>query len=88
VGAVPDGRPAIWTYREANRPHRAEPEFRRFEDDAERVLTHAGMPDSVDHLAIQVISRMARHGLELPEGWLAEECPGWPESWSARPTRG
>ena len=60
----------------------------RDEDDAERVLTHAGMPDSVDHLAIQVISTMARHGLELPEGWLAEECPGWPESWLVRPTPG
>jgi len=46
------------------------------------------MPGFVDHLAIQVISRMARHGLELPEGWLAEECPGWPELWLARPTLG
>ena len=46
------------------------------------------MPGFVDHLAIQVISRMARHGLELPEGWLAEECPGWPESLVGTPYSG
>jgi hypothetical protein len=49
----------------------------RDEDDDDRVLTHAGMPDAVDNLASQVISAMTTSGLQRPEGWLAAECPEW-----------
>jgi hypothetical protein len=46
-------------------------------DDNDCVLTHAGLPDAVDDLALQVRSAMTSSGLEIPEGWLAEECPDW-----------
>lgn len=49
----------------------------REEEDNDLVLTHAGVPDAVDNLASQVISAMATSGLQLPEGWLAAECPNW-----------
>jgi hypothetical protein len=50
---------------------------RRDVDDNDLLLTHAGMPDAVDDLAWQVRSAMTASGLEMPEGWLAEECPDW-----------
>jgi choline dehydrogenase-like flavoprotein len=46
-------------------------------DDNDRLLTRAGLPDAVDDLALQVRSAMASSGLEIPKGWLAEECPDW-----------
>lgn len=49
----------------------------RGEDDDDRVLTHAGMPDAVDDLAPTVLSAMAKHGLKVPDGWLGENCPDW-----------
>lgn len=49
----------------------------RDEDDNDRLLTHAGMPDAIDNLAWQVRSAMVKSGLELPEGWLVEQCADW-----------
>jgi hypothetical protein len=46
-------------------------------DDNELLLTHAGMPDAVDDLTWQVRSAMTASGLDMPEGWVAEECPDW-----------
>jgi hypothetical protein len=49
----------------------------RDEDDNDRLLTHAGMPDAVDDLASRVRAVMRKSGLTIPEGWLAQECPDW-----------
>jgi hypothetical protein len=46
-------------------------------DDNNLVLTHAGLPDSVDDLASQVLSAMAKAGLSIPGDWLDEQCPEW-----------
>jgi hypothetical protein len=41
------------------------------------LLAHAGMPDASDDRASQARSAMTASGLEMPEGWSAEECPDW-----------
>lgn len=41
------------------------------------VLSHAGLPDAVDELAWLVVDTMARAGLTVDAGWMAEECPEW-----------
>jgi hypothetical protein len=46
-------------------------------DENDRLLTHAGLPDAVDDLALQVRSAMTSARLEIPEAWLAEQCPEW-----------
>jgi hypothetical protein len=49
----------------------------RDEDDNDRVLTHAGMPDTVDNLGSQAIRAVKNAGLDIPDDWLVEQCPGW-----------
>jgi hypothetical protein len=49
----------------------------RDEDDNDRVLTHAGTPDAVDNLGSQAIRAMRNAGLDVPDDWLAEQCPAW-----------
>ncbi len=49
----------------------------RGEDDNDRVLTHAGMPDAVDDLGSLAIRIMEKAGLDVPNDWLAEQCPAW-----------
>ena len=49
----------------------------RDEDDNDRVLTHAGMPDAVDNLGSQAIRVMKGAGLDLPDDWLVEQCSAW-----------
>lgn len=47
----------------------------RDEDDDDRVLTHAGLPDAADELAAEVLQAMTAAGLDMPHGWLAQTCP-------------
>lgn len=47
----------------------------RDEDDHDRVLTHAGMPDAVDDLAAEVLRVMTKAGLDVADDWLTQECP-------------
>jgi hypothetical protein len=49
----------------------------RDEDDNDRVLTHAGMPDAVDNLGSQATRAMKDAGLDVSDDWLVEQCPGW-----------
>jgi len=49
----------------------------REEDDNDLVLTHAGLPDAVDDLALRVMKVMQKAGLDLSRVWLAERCPAW-----------
>lgn len=49
----------------------------RAEDDNDLVLTHAGMPDAVDHLARAVLATCDKAGIAVPEQWLADNCPEW-----------
>jgi hypothetical protein len=49
----------------------------RDEDDNDRVLTHAGMPDAVDNLGSQAIRAMKNAWLDIPDDWLVEQCSGW-----------
>jgi hypothetical protein len=49
----------------------------RDEDDNDLVLTHAGMPDAVDHLARAVLATCDKAGIAVPEQWLADTCPEW-----------
>lgn len=46
-------------------------------EDNDLVLTHAGMPDAVDNLALQVIGAMGKAGLGIVDEWLATQCPEW-----------
>jgi hypothetical protein len=46
-------------------------------DDDNLVLTHAGLPDTVDDLASQVLSAMAKAGLAITDDWLGGQCPQW-----------
>jgi hypothetical protein len=42
----------------------------RDEDDNDRVLTHAGMPDAVDNLGSQAVKTMKNAGMDVPDdGW-------------------
>jgi len=49
----------------------------RDEDDNDLVLTHAGMPDAVDHLARAVLAACDKAGIAVPEQWMADNCPEW-----------
>ena len=49
----------------------------RDEDDNDLVLTHAGMPDAVDHLARAVLAACDKAEIGVPEQWLADTCPEW-----------
>jgi hypothetical protein len=49
----------------------------RAERDNDLALVHAGLPDAVDDLAYTVITAIGKAKLELPQDWLAEECPAW-----------
>lgn len=49
----------------------------RDEDDNDRVLTHAGMPDAVDSLGSQAIRAMKNAGLDISDDWLGDMCPAW-----------
>ena len=49
----------------------------RDEDDNDLVLTHAGMPDAVDHLARAVVATCDKAGIAVPEQWVADNCPEW-----------
>jgi hypothetical protein len=49
----------------------------RDEDDNDLVLTHAGMPDAVDHLARAVLATCDKAGIAVPEQWSADNCPDW-----------
>lgn len=49
----------------------------RSENHPDRVLTHAGIPDAVDDLAMQVRRALTGAQLEPPTDWLAQNCPAW-----------